>query len=99
MDTQLVGNAKKGIVWYEPEKRIKLIQMLKEFEPLCKKYNTSTASLVIAWTAAQTNNINVLCGARKESQIADNANGGSLLLEKQDLAFMDQKAKELLAMA
>jgi methylglyoxal reductase len=96
MDTQLVGNAKKGIIWYEPEHRQKLLNVLEGFYPLCDKYNTTMASLVIAWTAAQMDNLNVLCGARKVDQVADNANGGSLILDPADIAAMDEAVKAIL---
>ncbi len=97
MDTALVGTAKQGIPWFEPEKRIRVIQMLDRFLPLCQKYNVSMASLVIAWTAAQADTWNVLCGARKPEQIDDNAAGGATILSPEDIEFMDQQAKLLLS--
>lgn len=96
MDSQAFGIAKKGIKWYEPENRKRIIAALEQFKPLCEKYHTSMASLVIAWTVARYPFINVLCGARKPEQIEDNVAGGSLVLEPEDARFMDEVVKVLL---
>jgi methylglyoxal reductase len=46
--------------------------------------------LVIGWTTAQGNgdNVHVLCGARKRHQIEDNAKGGDVVLDAEDVAAM-----------
>lgn len=96
MDTEIVGNAKNSTKWFQPEHRAKLLAVLDSFMPICTKYNCSLTNLVIAWTAARMDNINVLCGARKVDQVADNARGGDILLERQDIDFMDQAVAVLL---
>lgn len=52
---------------------------------LTDKYACSLAQLVIAWTAAQPGVTHVLCGARNEKQLQDNAKAGALQLEAADL--------------
>ncbi len=96
MGTEVVGNAKKSIKWYQPEHREKLLAVLDGFKPICDKYECSLTNLVIAWTAAQMDNMNVLCGARKVDQVADNARGGDIVLEQTDIdAINDAVAKIL----
>lgn len=96
-DTQVeMGSAKNGIKWYQPENRQKVVDLIDSFEPLCKKYQCSVSNLVIAWTAAQMDNINVLCGARKLDQIEDNAKGGDIILSKEDVAIMTKAAHGIL---
>ncbi|MBQ9321616.1 MAG: aldo/keto reductase [Eubacterium sp.] len=90
MQTEAVGNAKKSLRFYAPEERRKVLAMLEEFKPLCEKYETSMASLVIAWTVARKPYMSVLCGARKPEQVSDNAAGGSLILEQEDLEKIDR---------
>lgn len=96
MDTEVSGLAKGWIRWFAPEERGKVLALLEKFEPLCKKYNCSPGNLAIAWTAAQTETINVLCGARKTSQIADNAKGADILLSKEDVDFITGAAHSIL---
>jgi methylglyoxal reductase len=96
MDTEVVGLAKSKIKWYEPEHRAKLLQVLDGFKPICDKYKCSLTNLAIAWTAAQMDNMNVLCGARKVDQVADNANGGDIVLEKADIDTMNTAVNAIL---
>ena len=96
METQMVGLAKNGIKWYQPENRAKILAVLDSFEPICKKYNCSLTNLAIAWTAAQMDNMNVLCGARKVEQVADNAKGGDIVLEQSDLDLINAAVAPLI---
>lgn len=89
MQTEVVGRAKQTLRFYAPEERQKVLAMLEQFKPLCEKYETSMASLVIAWTVARKPFMSVLCGARKAEQVNDNAAGGSLILEQEDLEKID----------
>jgi aryl-alcohol dehydrogenase-like predicted oxidoreductase len=53
------------------------------------------ANLVSAWTAAQGNgsNLNVLIGARTVAQVEENAGGGDLCLEAENIASMLKDAE------
>ena len=84
------GLAKSRVKWFEKENLARIVELTKKWEPLCRKYNCTMTHLVIAWTAAQGtgDNVNVLCGARKISQVEENAGGGSLVLEAADVAAM-----------
>ncbi len=84
------GLAKARVKWFERENLAKIVELKKKWQPLCDKYNCTMTHLVIAWTAAQgaDGNINVLCGARKQSQVADNAGGGLITLDPQEIAQM-----------
>lgn len=77
------------ISWYKPESRIKIINMLDGWKPLCEKYNCEISNLVIAWTAAQSEKMNVLCGGRKSHHVAENAKAGDIVLEKSDVQKMN----------
>ena len=96
MDTPIVGNAKNNIKWYQPEHRSRLLAVLDGFKPICDKYDCTLTNLVIAWTAAQMDNMNVLCGARKVDQVADNAKGGDIVLEQADIEAMNDAVTPLL---
>lgn len=54
--------------------------------------------LVLAWTLSQGtgNNVNVLCGARKISQIEENVGGGNISIDSEDLASMRRDVEAIL---
>jgi methylglyoxal reductase len=80
MDYKLTDSAVRNrISWFNPENRIKVITMVKGWESLATKYNCTVAQLVIAWTIAQPGLTCALCGARKESNIIENAGAGEVL--------------------
>ncbi|MGI5850194.1 MAG: aldo/keto reductase [Christensenellales bacterium] len=67
--------------WYQRELRIKVMAILDKWKIYCDKYDCNISSLVISWLIAQSDNINVLCGARKSRHILDNLKGGKLRLD------------------
>ena len=96
MDTEVVGQAKDKIMWYQPEHRARLLAVLDSFKPICDKYDCTMTNLAIAWTAAQMDNMNVLCGARKVDQVADNAKGGDIVLDQVDIDTMNAAVAAIL---
>ncbi len=91
LDTPLgEGAAKRKIKWFEKENLVHIVDLVKKWEPLCRKYDCTMTHLVIAWTAAQGtgDNVNVLCGARKTGQIEENAGGGDVVLDPADIERM-----------
>jgi methylglyoxal reductase len=85
-----MGAARNRVKWFEPENLSKITKLTDQWAPLCQKYGCTMTQLVIGWTAAQGNgsNVHVLCGARKLSQIEDNAKGGNIVLDAADVATM-----------
>jgi aryl-alcohol dehydrogenase-like predicted oxidoreductase len=65
-----------------------VIAVVNGWRSLAEKYNCSVAQLVIAWTIAQPGLTCALCGARKESNIIENAGAGSILIGVEDMASM-----------
>jgi len=89
MDYQLTDAAVRNrIVWFKPENRIKVIAVVNGWRSLADHYNCSVAQLVIAWTIAQPGLTCALCGARKESNIIENAGAGSVVIGAEDMATM-----------
>jgi methylglyoxal reductase len=95
-DTPIVGNAKITSPWFKQENREKTAELLKQFQPLCQHYNCTMTNLIIAWTAAQMEQINVLCGARKIDHVIENAGGADLILNQADLDKINQMAKAVI---
>lgn len=90
------GNARRGIKWYQEEAYIQVNEMLSDFQALCKKYSTSLAGLILAWTKQVSPNMNVLCGARSENHLSSNCEGGEIILSENDRRMMNQKAIQIL---
>jgi methylglyoxal reductase len=88
-------DVRNKIEWYKPEKRIKVITMLNSWKPLCEKYSCEIPHLVIAWTAAQSEKINVLCGGRKRHHVVENVKAGELVLDSDDIEKMRRDVENL----
>ena len=95
LSQNVVGTAKASVVWYKPENRTKVLTLLDSLETLAEKYHATVGNLVIAWTRQATSTMNVLCGARKPSQIEENSKAGSLTLSSKDWAIIDSMARTL----
>ncbi|MDD3369785.1 MAG: aldo/keto reductase [Lachnospiraceae bacterium] len=74
--------------FFRNENRIKVMELLAKWRPLCEKYNCSMSNLVILCTAHSIENLHILCGARKPEQILDNAGALTLEVEAGDLQKM-----------
>ena len=84
------GSTRAGKKWYEPENLSKIVDGVDSWKVICEKYNCTYGNLAMAWLAAQSPLINVLCGARKISQIEENVKAGDIQLLPEDVAFMKQ---------
>lgn len=91
------GGGRMGKPWYQPENLAKLWDMMDRWKPLYEKYDCTMSQLVIAWTAAQATNLQVLCGCRKPEQILDDVRGGEITLCEEDIKFMTSLAEETAA--
>ena len=91
MDYQVEpGNVRNKISWFQPEKRQIVLNMLDSWKDLCEKYDCNTVNLVIAWTLAASDTMNIICGGRKPAHVADYIKGGELELAKADLDRMNE---------
>lgn len=98
MDYQIpAGSVHENKFWWIPQQRGLVLAMLNGWADLTEKYGCSLGNLVIAWTAARSNQLNVLGGARKTEQVLENAKAGSLTLEQADLDRMTREADVLIA--
>ena len=75
-----------------PENIRRVNGMLAGWKDLTEKYQCTLANLCIKWNSMLSSNINVLCGARKVSQIEDIASSLDIALSKEDFERMKQDA-------
>jgi len=90
------GDTRKNDPKFTPENRQRVNNLLKSLAPLTEKYTCSITQLVIALTLTQPGITHVLVGARDEKQATENAVGGYLLLEEQDVQLMNSQFNEYL---
>lgn len=89
MDYQMTETEfRQNLAWFKAENRSKVIALVEGWRALADKYKCSVAQLVIAWTIAQPGLTCALCGARKESNIIENAGAGAIMLDKHDIQRM-----------
>ena len=88
------GSSRSQRVWFKPKNFQLAWDMMDKWDVFCEKYGCTMAQLAIAWTAAQAEHLQVLVGARKIEQIADNVKGGELVLAPEDVALMRRLAVE-----
>ena len=63
--------------------------MLEEFKTVAEAHHITTTQLVIAWTYSQPGITHVLCGARSEQQVTENARAGQLSLSKANIVELN----------
>lgn len=90
------GEVREGKFWWRPENIPEVNKMLAGWSDLTEKYNCTMANLVVKWTSMVSPNMNVLCGARKLSQIEDTAKSPDVPLTQEDFLRMKQDADALI---
>ena len=90
------GDMRKNDPKFTPENRRRINDLLSSFRPIAEKYDCSITQLMIALTLAQPGITHALIGARDEKQAEENAIGGYLTLEDQDVQFMNNQFEQYL---
>ena len=81
--------------WFRLENRRRILELLAGWKALTQKYDCSVAQLVIAWTLAQRGVTHVLCGARNQQQVLENAHASDLQISKADLQRIESDLANL----
>ncbi len=89
------GDARSAVKWYEPARRREVLDLLEGWKPLYRKYDCTPAGLAVAWMLHQAPNINVDAGSRRVKAIEDNARGGEIALEAEDLRSVSDQVNAL----
>ncbi len=86
------GEVRDGKIWWKQENIRTANEMLAGWKDLTDKYRCSLANLCIKWNSMVSPNINVLCGARKLSQIEDTAKSMDIPMSQEDFLRMRRDA-------
>ena len=81
--------------WFLMENRRRVLDVLAGWQPLTHKYDCSLAQLVIAWTLAQRGVTHVLCGARNQQQVLENAHASDLKISLTDMHKIELDLRRL----
>jgi aryl-alcohol dehydrogenase-like predicted oxidoreductase len=79
------GDLRRGNPRFAAENINRVNNMLREFSEIAEKYHATAGQIIIAWTAGQYEKTHVLCGARSDKQVAENAPAGDIVLTKEEL--------------
>ncbi len=91
------GDVREDKKWWQAENRKLATDMLAGWNDLTEKYNCSIGNLVIQWTVSQSQNLNVLIGARKLEHVEENMKAAQIVLEAADIQRMTQDANAIIA--
>jgi len=89
------GSVREMRVWFRPQNFKLAWDMMDKWQPICEQYSCTMSQLAIAWTAAQSPNLQVLTGARKPEQVKDNAGGANINLSPETIALMRSLAESI----
>ena len=93
------GNVREGKTWWKPENIAIANEMLAGWRDLTEKYGCTLTNLCVKWNSMLSPNINVLCGARKLSQIEDSAASLNIPLTREEFQRMKADADRAIAAA
>lgn len=93
--TYAEGSVRNNNPNFRPERRAQALALLAGWADLCEKYGCTMSQLVIALTAQMLPGVHVLCGARKCTQVEDNAGALRLELAAEDVARMKRDVERI----
>lgn len=93
------GEARENKLWWRPQTIAIANEMMAGWRDLTDQYNCSIANLVIAWSIKRSPRFNILCGARKLHQIAENVKSAGVELTNEDFARMEADADQAILRA
>ncbi|MDR1383249.1 MAG: aldo/keto reductase [Planctomycetaceae bacterium] len=88
------GDLRRENPRFSPENINRVNSMLREFSDVAEKYHATLGQIVIAWTTGQYEKTHVLCGARSEKQVIENAPAGDMVLTEENLQTISDIAAE-----
>jgi aryl-alcohol dehydrogenase-like predicted oxidoreductase len=84
------GDLRAANLRFRKENIAKINAKLEKLRPIAERHQASIAQLVIAWTFSQPGITSVLCGARDDSQVRENAAAGKIELSAEEISTMNR---------
>ena len=89
------GGARANKKWWQPGNLERVVDMLEEWKPLTEKYHCTIPALALAWVMNQGDEINLLTGATKPSEVEANVSAADIVLSEEDNKLMRDMAEAL----
>jgi aryl-alcohol dehydrogenase-like predicted oxidoreductase len=89
------GDFRQSNPRFSVENRIRIMEILKKFEPVIDKHQISFSQLAIAWTFSQPGMTHALVGARNAFQATENAAAGDIMLDDEDMGIINNAINEV----
>lgn len=80
---------------FRPEARKAVLDFLEKIEPMAEFKDISLSQLVLAWTKARPGITSVLAGVRTPQQAVSNARAMSIVLEHEEMMFIEKQLMTL----
>lgn len=80
---------RSGNVFFKPENRRRVLDLLAEMAPIAEAHRATLAQLVIAWTIDRPGITSALVGARDPRQAEENAGAANLILTEDETRRID----------
>ncbi len=93
------GETRENKFWWRPENIAIANEMMAGWRDLADRYHCSIANLVIRWSMMRSPQFNILCGARKLPQIAENVKSAGVELSQADFQRMERDADQAILRA
>jgi aryl-alcohol dehydrogenase-like predicted oxidoreductase len=84
------GDQRSHKLRFSTENRQRIQKMLTTFQSVADKHSISLGQLAIGWTISQKGCTHALVGARTVDQALENAKGGNVKLDIEDLEIMSR---------
>lgn len=79
----------------ERQNMLRVLDMLEQWRPLCRKYQCAIPTLALAWILKQSNLISILSGATAPEQVRQNVEALAIELSDADSLLMREMAEAL----
>ena len=88
------GDQRRDAKRFSKENRLKVQKLLDAIKPIAETHDLTFAQLTIAWTVEQVGCSHALVGARNEKQAIENAQGGGVVLNPEEIHKIDAAIKD-----
>lgn len=89
------GDARDGEFWWNAERIPHVLDYVDNLRDICQEYHCNPSGLAIAYLRGKGDNVNVICGIRKEKHIRENILGAEIVLSPDTITEIDQRLSAL----
>jgi aryl-alcohol dehydrogenase-like predicted oxidoreductase len=88
------GDFRRDHPRFSSPNRKKAAALLESIQPVARDHGVSLARVAVAWAISRAGATHVLMGARSPEQAVESALAGDLVLDEQEVSFLNQQVEE-----